>query len=80
MQVKFRDKLKKYLLAKGIGTSIHYPVPIHLQPASKFLGYKKGDFEKTELQSKKILTLPVNENLTEDQIKYICKHINQFYF
>lgn len=79
VQVKFRDKLKRYLLDKGIGTSIHYPVPIHLQPASKFLGYKKGDFEKTEIQSKKILTLPVNENLKEDQIKYICKHINQFY-
>ena len=79
VQVKFRDKLKKYLQDKGIGTSIHYPVPIHLQPASKFLGYKKGDFENTEIQSQKILTLPVNENLSEDQIKYISKHVNQFY-
>ena len=79
VQVKFRDQLKKYLFNKGIGTSIHYPVPIHLQPAAKFLGYKKGDFKVTEMQSKKILTLPVNENLNLNQIKYICKCINQFY-
>ena len=41
VQVRSRDKLKNFLLKKGISTSIHYPVPIHLQPASKFLGYKK---------------------------------------
>ena len=79
VQVKFRNKLRKYLLEKGIGTSIHYPIPIHLQPASKFLGYKKGDFENTENQSQKILTLPVNENLSIDQVKYICRCINQFF-
>ena len=70
---------RKYLLDKGIATSIHYPVPIHLQPASKFLGYKIGDFKITETQSQKILTLPVNENLSSDQVKYICRCINKFY-
>ena len=79
VQVSSRNKLKKYLLDKGIGTSIHYPVPIHLQPASKFLGYEKGDFKNTEMQSQKILTLPVNESLSVDQIEYICRCINQFY-
>ena len=79
VQVKFRNKLKQYLLDNGISTSIHYPVPIHLQPASKFLGYKKGDFKITEAQSNKILTLPINENLSEDQVKYICRCINRFY-
>ena len=79
VQVNFRDKLKRYLLSKGINTSIHYPIPIHLQPASKFLGYKKGDFKNSETQSQKILTLPVNENLSEDQIRFICSTINQFY-
>jgi dTDP-4-amino-4,6-dideoxygalactose transaminase len=79
IQIRFRNKLRKYLLNKGIGTSIHYPVPIHLQPASKFLGHKIGDFKITENQSKKILTLPVNENLSSDQVKYICRCINKFY-
>ena len=79
VQVSSRNKLKKYLLDKGIGTSIHYPVPIHLQPASKFLGYKKGDFKNTEMQSQKILTLPVNEGLSDSEIKFICKNINYFY-
>ena len=79
VQVNFRDKLKNFLLKKKISTSIHYPIPIHLQPASKYLGYKKGDFIVTEEQSKKIITLPINENLNIEQIKYICRNINQFY-
>jgi dTDP-4-amino-4,6-dideoxygalactose transaminase len=79
VQVRFRSKLRKYLLDKGITTSIHYPVPIHLQPASKYLGHKIGDFKITETQSQRILTLPVNENLSSDQIKYICRCVNRFY-
>tara|TARA_B100000787_G_scaffold32787_1_gene22407 strand:- start:405 stop:1499 length:1095 start_codon:yes stop_codon:yes gene_type:complete len=79
VQVRFRNKLRKYLLDKGITTSIHYPVPIHLQPASKYLGHKIGDFKITETQSQRILTLPVNENLSSDQVKYICRCVNRFY-
>ena len=79
IQVEERDNLKNYLSKKGIGTSIHYPVPIHLQPAAKFLGYKKGDFLKTEAQSKKILTLPINESLDPNKIKFISKMVNSFY-
>jgi dTDP-4-amino-4,6-dideoxygalactose transaminase len=79
IQVNFRDKLKKYLLKNGIGTAIHYPVPIHLQPAAKYLGYKKGDFKNTEDQAKKILTLPINENLSQNDIRFICEKINKFF-
>jgi dTDP-4-amino-4,6-dideoxygalactose transaminase len=74
-----RDKLREFLLKRGIGTAIHYPIPIHLQPAAKFLGYKLGDFLKTELQSKKILTLPINENLNIRQIYYIARCVNNFF-
>lgn len=63
IQVYNRDKLKNYLLKRGVHTAIHYPIPIHLQPAAKKLNYKKGDFEKTEEQAKRILTLPVNQFL-----------------
>ncbi len=76
---KKRDELKKFLLKKGVETSIHYPVPIHLQPASKIFGYKKGDFAITESQSKEILTLPVNENILNLDVVKISNLINSFF-
>lgn len=79
IQVKKRDELKNFLLNKGVETSIHYPVPIHLQPAAKMFGYKKGDFAITESQSKEILTLPVNENLSNLEVVKISNLINSFF-
>tara|TARA_B100000315_G_scaffold258711_1_gene311814 strand:- start:767 stop:1864 length:1098 start_codon:yes stop_codon:yes gene_type:complete len=79
IQAENRNNLKKYLEKKGILTSIHYPIPIHLQPAYKKLFNKKVVLKKTELQSKKIITLPVNRFITERQIKYISKMVNNFY-
>ena len=79
IQVDRRDQLKKYLKKRGVDTAIHYPVPIHMQTASKFLGYKKGSFPETESQSRRILTLPVNQYLKKNEILYICKLINNFY-
>ena len=78
IQVEKRDKLKKFLKLKGIDTAIHYPIPIHLQIASKSLGYSKGSFPITEKQSKKILSLPINQYMTKSEILYICKQINFF--
>ncbi len=79
IQVKKRDDLAKYLLKNGVSSAIHYPVPIHLQPAAKKLGYKKGDFPMTEIQAKKIITLPINQYISEKNIKYISKLFNSFY-
>jgi dTDP-4-amino-4,6-dideoxygalactose transaminase len=78
IQTQYRDELKEYLSTNGINTAIHYPFPIHLQPASKKLGYQAGDFPITERQSKEILTLPVNQYITEDDIQRIIKVINEF--
>lgn len=78
IQVNKRDKLKKYLFKNKVSTSIHYPIPIHLQPAAKKLGYKKGDFPKTESQSKKIITLPIHQDLKKSDIIRICKLVNKF--
>ncbi len=55
------------LTAKGIETKIHYPIPIHLQPACLKLGFKRGDFPVTEQFSEQILSLPVRENLTAEE-------------
>ena len=79
IQTVQRDGLKKYLKKRGIETAIHYPIPIHLQSASKFLNYKKGSFPKTELQAKRILTLPIHQYLKKKDIIKICKSINKFF-
>ena len=79
IQVKKRDKLKYYLKQKGIETSIHYPIPIHLQPASKSLKYKRGDFPMTEKQANEILTLPINQYLSKKEIINIANQVNNFF-
>ena len=74
-----RDALRSYLLEHGIETSVHYPVPIHLQAAAKDLGYKRGDFPVTEKQSERILSLPVHQNLQDDDLDHVVKTIKAFY-
>lgn len=78
IQVDHRDALQSHLSSLGIGTAIHYPVPIHLQPAAAYLGHKAGDFPVTELQSQRIITLPIHQNLTEDEIRRVADAVNAF--
>jgi len=78
LQTKYRDKLKEFLSKNKIDTAIHYPVPIHLQPAAKKLGYIVGDFPVTEKQSKEILTLPINQYLEKIDLERIISVVNQF--
>lgn len=79
VQVDRRDELKKFLEKNGVGSAIHYPIPIHLQDCSKNLGYKKKSFPITENQSKRIISLPINQYLKEKEIIYISNLINKFY-
>jgi len=79
MMAKRRDKLLKYLIKNGIDAKIHYPIPLHLQQASKFLGYKKGDFPVAELQANCIISLPVHQHLKGEQKKYVVDKIREFY-
>ncbi len=79
IQIEKRDALKVFLTEKGIETSIHYPIPIHLQNASRNLGYSLGDFPVTEKQSQQILTLPINQFLREEEIDFICECIHSFF-
>lgn len=78
IQVDRRDELQAHLSAQGIGTAIHYPVPIHLQPAAAYLGHKPGDFPVTEEQSRRIITLPIHQNLTEAEIHRVAGAVNDF--
>ena len=73
-----RDDLKKHLDAKGVSTGIHYPLPMHLQPAFSYLGYNQGDLPNTEKVVGKILSLPMFPELTGEQIKFVCDSIKEF--
>ncbi|MBU4491268.1 MAG: DegT/DnrJ/EryC1/StrS family aminotransferase [Euryarchaeota archaeon] len=73
-----RDGLKEFLEQNGIGTGIHYPIPLHLQEAYKDLGYKEGDFPVAEKVAKRILSLPMFPELTEAQIGYVCEKIEEY--
>jgi dTDP-4-amino-4,6-dideoxygalactose transaminase len=74
-----RNELQEYLLKKGIGTLIHYPVPPHLQKAYAGLGFKKGMLPVAEEISNKALSLPVYPGLTNSEIEYISGTIKQFF-
>ena len=79
IRTSHRDQLRSYLLKKGIKTAVHYPVPIHLQPCAEDLHYALGSFPVTELHAKTILSLPIHENLTYEQLSYVTSEIKEFY-
>jgi dTDP-4-amino-4,6-dideoxygalactose transaminase len=79
VQVKDRERLIAFLEKEGVETKIHYPIPIHLQKPCRLLGYRKGDFPVCESQSEKILTLPIHQFLTPEQLFYVTKQIKEFY-
>lgn len=74
-----RDELKEYLNANGVGTNIHYPEPLHLQPCYKGLGYVPGDFPITEEYSKQILSLPLSAYHTEGEVLRVTTLIRDFF-
>ena len=79
IQCEDRDGLKDYLAANGVQSAVHYPEPIHLQPAAVSLGFERGSLPVTESLSNRILTLPVNQYLRAADIQKVSSHINEFY-
>jgi dTDP-4-amino-4,6-dideoxygalactose transaminase len=79
VQAERRDELQRHLREIGIKTAIHYPVPIHLQPAAASLGYRRGDFPATEHQAEKILTLPVNQYMSRKDVETVAAEVLDFY-
>jgi len=79
IRVKKREELQLFLKEAGISTGVHYPIPLHLQPAYNYKGCEKGDFPVTEKLAKDILSLPLWPEITEEQIKYISDKIRLFY-
>jgi dTDP-4-amino-4,6-dideoxygalactose transaminase len=74
-----RDELKDFLERKGVTTLIHYPVPVHLQEAYRFLGYKQGDFPISEEISRTTLSLPIFPEMNSSQIELVISSTKKFF-
>ena len=75
--VNNRDELMAHLKEKGVDVRNHYPVPLHLQPAFSYLGYKKGDFPVAESVADRCLSLPIFPETTDDEIKFIADEVKK---
>lgn len=73
-----RDSLREHLAHQGVATGIHYPVPIHLQPAYRSLGYRPGDFPVAERLADEILSLPMYPELPADAIERVADVVRSF--
>jgi dTDP-4-amino-4,6-dideoxygalactose transaminase len=72
VRTPWRDRLVEHLRAQHIGTGIHYPIPVHLQPAHADLGYGRGDFPNSERAAAEVLSLPLYPELTDDQVRTVA--------
>jgi len=79
VRTKKRNQLLKFLNKNNVQALIHYPVPLHLQKAFHYLGYKKGDLPNTEKAASEILSLPIYPEITKKQIDYIIGKLKDFY-
>ena len=75
VRVRDRDAVLERLRANGVGAAIHYPIPVHLQAACAFLGYRPGDLPHTEQAAREILSLPMYPELTAEQIEYAARQL-----
>jgi dTDP-4-amino-4,6-dideoxygalactose transaminase len=79
IQCERRDELKAHLETRGIGTAIHYPIPIHLMQVGRKMGFNHGMFPVAENLASCILSLPIYPELTREKIEFIADEIKSFY-
>ena len=73
-----RDELREHLHAAGVSTGVHYPIPVHLQPGYRGLGYKEGDLPQTERVCQEVLSLPMYPELSNETLTQIADSVRQF--
>ena len=74
-----RDALQEYLKQHGIGSAVHYAIPMHLQTVAAELDYAPGSFPVTERQATEILAIPIYHTLTDEELVYVADTIRAFY-
>jgi dTDP-4-amino-4,6-dideoxygalactose transaminase len=79
LRVTRRDQLQEHLKKKGIGSSIYYPLPLHLQPCFAYLGYTEGAFPESERAAKEVISLPIYPELTTAQLDEVIGAVREFY-
>ncbi|HZF69076.1 MAG TPA: DegT/DnrJ/EryC1/StrS family aminotransferase [Gemmatirosa sp.] len=79
LRAERRDALQEHLKARGIGTSVYYPLPLHLQPCFAYLGYREGQCPEAERASREVLSLPVYPELTRAQLDEVIGAVRAFY-
>ena len=79
IRVGERDRLKAHLTEQGIGTSVYYPLPLHLQPCFAYLGYQEGQCPESERAASEVLSLPIYPELTTSQLDEVVDAVRSFY-
>jgi len=79
IRTAWRKELRTFLETSGIGTTVAYPIPLHLQKSLRFLGYSEGDFPVAEKISQEVLSLPLFPKITEEEIRYVTSKIKEFF-
>jgi len=74
-----RDALLKHCIDRGIEAKVHYPIPLHLQDALKYLGYKVGDFPIAERHCREVISFPVDQHLSREEQDYVIETVREFY-
>ena len=77
VRVQQREAMQKALSAEGIQTGIHYPIPVHMQPAYSDLGYRAGDFPHSEKAAAEVLSLPMFPEMTEAQLQAVATAVRE---
>ena len=79
VQTDQREALQTYLSEHGVGTAVHYPIPIHLQPAFEFLGHPEGSFPNAETFARRVLSLPMYPELTDAEVERVASTVKDFF-